>query len=146
MQALKEKDGYIFSKSVKTLSEKEKVWVLLPNDYREVKNSSGDVLYKIKECIDDFEYEIDDEKTVICYLAVFLTRLLQFKVLGNRFCSEDIFNFIRDFRVAKISDRKYMNLARNSNFIKELSAKTNLPLTSYFLSIGQIKKMLSHRF
>lgn len=277
MHALKEKDGYILSKSVKTLSEKEKVWVLLPNDYREVKNSSGDVLYKIKECIDDFEYEIDDEKTgrkrkvtftekrvvtfnptlakkqiyeikklvekaqnlktsqakkseygecakfvnfvaadkkgketdgkvkvtmnekainnarklagynmlvtselkmsdleiykayhnlwrieesfrimksesearpvylqkeetitghfLICYLAVLLTRLLQFKVLGNRFCSEDIFNFIRDFRVAKISDRKYMNLARNSNFIKELSAKTNLPLTSYDLRV-----------
>ena len=288
MHALKEGDGYIFSRSVKTLSEKEKVWVLLPNDYREVKNSSGDVLYKIKECIDDFEYEIDDEKSgrkrkvvftekrvvtfnptlakkqlyeinkliekaqnlrtsqakkseygecarfvnfvsadkkgketdgkvkvtlnddaienarklagynmlvtselkmsdqeiykayhnlwrieesfrimkseldarpvylqreetitghfLICYLAVLLTRLLQFKVFENRFCSEEIFSFIRDFRVAKISDRKYMNLTRNSSLIKELSKKTSLPLTSYFLSSGQIKKMLSHRF
>ena len=288
MHALKEGDGYIFSRSVKTLSEKEKVWVLLPNDYREIKNSSGDVLYKIKECIDDFEYEIDDEKSgrkrkvvftekrdvtfnptlakkqlyeinkliekaqnlrtsqakkseygecarfvnfvsadkkgketdgkvkvtlnddaienarklagynmlvtselkmsdqeiykayhnlwrieesfrimkseldarpvylqreetitghfLICYLAVLLTRLLQFKVFENRFCSEEIFSFIRDFRVAKISDRKYMNLTRNSSLIKELSKKTSLPLTSYFLSSGQIKKMLSHRF
>jgi len=288
MHALKEKDGYIFSKSVKTLSEKEKVWVLLPNDYREIKSSNGDVLYKIKECIDDFEYEIDDEKTgkkrkvtftekrvvtfnpalakkqiyeinklvekardlktsqakrseygecakfvnfvsadkkgketdgkvkvtmndqaienarklagynllvtselkmsdqeiykayhnlwrieesfrimkseldarpvylqkeetitghfLICYLAVLLTRLLQFKVLENKYCSEEIFAFIRDFRIAKISDRKYMNLARNSVFIKDLTKKTGLPLTSYFLSKGQIKKMLSHRF
>lgn len=288
MHALKEGDGYIFSRSVKTLSEKEKVWVLLPNDYREIKNSSGDVLYKIKECIDDFEYEIDDEKTgrkrrvtftekrvvtynptlakkqlyeinklvekaqnlrtsqakkseygecakfvnfvsadkkgketegkvkvimndnaienarklagynmlvtselkmsaqeiytayhnlwrieesfrimkseldarpvylqkeetitghfLICYLAVLLTRLLQFKVLENKYCSEEIFSFVRDFRVAKISDRKYMNLARNSTFIKDLTKKTALPLTSYFLSNGQIKKMLSHRF
>jgi len=288
MHALKEGDGYIFSRSVKTLSEKEKVWVLLPNDYREIKNSGGDVLYKIKECIDDFEYEIDDEKSgrkskvvftekrvvtfnptlakkqlyeinkliekaqnlrtsqakkseygecarfvnfvsadkkgketdgkvkvtlnddaienarklagynmlvtselkmsdqeiykayhnlwrieesfrimkseldarpvylqreetitghfLICYLAVLLTRLLQFKVFENRFCSEEIFSFIRDFRVAKISDRKYMNLTRNSSLIKELSKKTSLPLTSYFLSSGQIKKMLSHRF
>ena len=288
MHALKEKDGYIFSKSVKTLSEKEKVWVLLPNDYREIKSSNGDILYKIKECIDDFEYEIDDEKTgkkrkvtftekrvvtfnpalakkqiyeinklvekardlktsqakrseygecakfvnfvsadkkgketdgkvkvtmndqaienarklagynllvtselkmsdqeiykayhnlwrieesfrimkseldarpvylqkeetitghfLICYLAVLLTRLLQFKVLENKYCSEEIFAFIRDFRIAKISDRKYMNLARNSVFIKDLTKKTGLPLTSYFLSKGQIKKMLSHRF
>lgn len=288
MNALKEKDGYIFSKSVKTLSEKEKLWVLLPNDYREIKNSKGEILYKIKECVDDFEYNVDDEKNgrkkkviftekrvvtfnptlakkqlyeinklvekaqnlkmsqakkseygecakfvnfvsadkkgaetggkvkvtmneeaienarklagynmlvtselkmsdqeiykayhnlwrieesfrimkseldarpvylqkeetitghfLICYLAVLLTRLFQFKVLENRFCSEDIFNFIRDFRVAKISDRKYMNLTRNSVFIRELSMKTNLPLTSYFLSGGQIKKMLSHRF
>jgi len=288
MHALKERDEYIFSKSVKSLSEKEKVWVLLPNDYREIKNSNGDVLYKIKECIDDFEYEIDDEKTgrkrtvtvtekrvvtfnptlakkhlyeinrlvekaqnlktsqakkseygecakfvnfvsadkkgketdgkvkvtmndtaienarklagynmlvtselkmsdleiykayhnlwrieesfrvmkseldarpvylqkeetitghfLICYLAVLLTRLLQFKVLENKFCSEEIFTFIRDFRIAKISDRKYMNLARSNVFIKELTKKTGLPLTSYFLSNGQIKKMLSHRF
>ena len=288
MHALKEKDGYIFSKSVKPLPEKEKVWVLLPNDYREIKNSNGDVLYKIKECIDDFEYTVDDEKTgrkrkvtftekrvvtynpalakkqlyeinklvekaqnlrisqakkseygecakfvnfvsadkkgketdgkvkvamndaaienarklagynmlvtselkmsdqeiynayhnlwrieesfrimkseldarpvylqkeetitghfLICYLAVLLTRLLQFKALENKYCSEEIFSFIRDFRVAKISDRKYMNLTRNSTFIKELSKKTGLPLTSYFLTNGQIKKMLSHRF
>lgn len=288
MHALKERDGYIFSKSVKTLPEKEKVWVLLPNDYREIKNSNGDVLYRIKECIDDFEYEIDDEKSgkkrrvtftekrvvtfnptlakkqiyeinklvekaqnlktsqakkseygecakfvnfvsadkkgketdgkvkvtmndqaienalklagynmlvtselkmsdqeiyaayhnlwrieesfrimkseldarpvylqkeetitghfLICYLTVLLTRLLQFKVLESRYCSEEIFSFIRDYRVAKISDRKYMNLARNSIFIKDLTKKTGLPLTSYFLSNGQIKKMLSHRF
>lgn len=288
MHALKRKDGYIFSKSVKTLPEKEKVWVLLPNDYHEIKNGNGDVMYKIKECIDDFEYEIDDEKTgrkrrvtftekrvvtynptlakkqlyeinklvekaqnlrtsqakkseygecakfvnfvsadkkgketegkvkvimndnaienarklagynmlvtselkmsaqeiytayhnlwrieesfrimkseldarpvylqkeetitghfLICYLAVLLTRLLQFKVLENKYCSEEIFSFVRDFRVAKISDRKYMNLARNSTFIKDLTKKTALPLTSYFLSNCQIKKMLSHRF
>lgn len=287
MHALKEGDGYIFSKSVKMLSETEKVWVLLQDDYREVKSSNGDILYKIKECIDDFEYNITNEngskrkvkfrekrivtynptlakkqlyeinklvekakslkasqakkseygecakyvnfvsidkkgnetdgkvkvtmneeaieKTrklagynmlvtselkmsaqeiykayhnlwrieesfrimkseldarpvylqkeetitghfLICYLAVLLTRLLQFKILENKFCSADIFTFIRDFRVAKISDRKYMNLARNSSFIKTLSSKTKLSLTSYFLSIGQIKKMLSHRF
>jgi len=288
IHALKEKDGYIFSKSVKGLSEKEKLWVLLPSDYRKIRNSNGDVLYEIKECIDDFEYEIDDEKTgkkrkvivtekrvvtynptlakkqlyeinklvekaqnlktsqakkseygecakfvnfvsadkkgketggkvkvsmnndaiekarklagynmmvtselkmsdqeiynayhnlwrieesfrimkseldarpvylqkeetitghfLICYLAVLLTRLLQFKVLENKYCTEEIFSFVRDFRVAKISDRKYMNLARNSTFIKDLTNKTSLPLTSYFLSNGQIKKMLSHRF
>ena len=53
--AVKNGDGYIFSKSVKKLPEKEKTWVLLPNDYRDVKNAKGDVLYRIKECIDDYE-------------------------------------------------------------------------------------------
>jgi transposase len=115
-------------------------------------------LWRIEESFRIMKSELDarpvylqKEETItghflICYLAVLLTRLFQFKVLENRFCSEDIFNFIRDFRVAKISDRKYMNLTRNSVFIRELSMKTNLPLTSYFLSGGQIKKMLSHRF
>ena len=83
---------------------------------------------------------------LICYLAVLLTRLLQFKVLKNNYCTEDLFDFIRDFRVAQISDRKYINLSRATPFIKEFTALCNLPLTSYFLSNGEIKKMLSHRF
>lgn len=83
---------------------------------------------------------------LICYLAVLLTRLLQFKILKNNYSSEDLFEFVNDFRVAKISDRKYINLARGTTFIKEFSAHCNLPLTSYFLNEGEIKKMLSHRF
>lgn len=288
LHAVKNGDGYIFSKSVKQLPETERTWVLLPNDYRDVKNAGGDVLYRIKECVDDFEYKIKDPATgrfrsfkltekrivtynpklakkqiyeinkevekarllkvsqakrseygdcakyvvftsadkkgndtegkikvaineelikkslelagynmlvtsetsmkdkdiyeayhslwrieesfrimksqldarpvylqkentivghfLVCYLAVLLTRILQFKVLKNSYCSEELFEFIHNFRVAKISDRKYINLTRGSAFIKELAALTGLPLTSYFLSDGEIKKMLSHRF
>ncbi|MBQ6995697.1 MAG: IS1634 family transposase [Lachnospiraceae bacterium] len=285
--ALKAGDGYIFSKSVKQLPETERTWVLLDNDYKEVKNKDGQLLYKIKECVDDFAYDIkmengrkktvlfrekrvvtynpklaekqlfeidrliekarelkssqakkseygecskyvtfvsgnkDGEETdgkiivrmnnkaieksrslagynllvtsetkmnandiyeayhnlwrieesfrimksqldarpvylqkketitghfLICYLTVLLTRIFQFKVLGNKYCSEELFNFFKGFKVAKISDKKYINMSKLSNFIIELTEKTNLPLTSYFLSDGEIKKMLSHRF
>lgn len=286
--ALKNGDGYIFSKSVKQLPEIERTWVLLSNDYRDIKDNNGDVLYRIKECVDEFEYKFKDSETgkikkfkitekrivtfnpklakkqiyeinkevekakllkasqakrseygdsakyvifttadkkgndtngkikvtmnddlikrslelagynmlvtseismadkeiytayhnlwrieesfrimksqlnarpvylqkkdtitghfLICYLAVLLTRLLQFKVLKNNHCSEDLFEFVRDFRVAKISERKYINLSRGTVFIKNFASLCNLPLTSYFLSDGEIKKMLSHRF
>ena len=286
--ALKNGDGYIFSKSVKQLPEIEKTWVLLPNDYRDVKNVGGEVMYRIKECVDEFQYKFKDSDTglekkfritekrivtynpklakkqiyeinkevekarllkasqakkseygdsakyviftaadkkgnetdgkikvsmneelikkslelagynllvtseismsdkdvynayhnlwrieesfrimksqldarpvylqkkdtiighfLICYLAVLLTRLLQFKLLKSNYCSEDLFDFVHDFRVARISDRKYINLSRGTTFIKEFSTICNLPLTSYFLSEGEIKKMLSHRF
>ncbi len=287
LHALKAGDGYIFSKSVKTLPETEKTWVLLKNDYADVKNKKGEVLYRIKECVDDFTYTYTDEfghkksvklrekrvvtfnpklaekqkyeinrqvekakslkaceakkseygdsakyvsfitadkkgeKTdgkirvelndkaidnakklagynmivtseismpaseiyaayhnlwrieesfrimksqldarpvylqkeetitghfLICYLAVLLTRLLQIHVLNDKYGAEEIFDFIHDFRVAKVSDRKYINLARSSSFIKDLSVRTGLPLTSYFLGNGDINKMLSHRF
>ena len=53
--ALKNGDGYIFSKSVKQLPEIERTWVLLSNDYRDIKDDNGDVLYRIKECVDEFE-------------------------------------------------------------------------------------------
>ena len=287
LHALKAGDGYIFSKSVKTLSETEKTWVLLENDYVDVKNKRGEVLCRIKECVDDFSYSYTDnaghrktlkltekrivifnpklaekqkyeinrqvekaknlraceakkseygdsskyvtfistdkkgtkttgkvkveinEKAIenakklagynmiitseihmsaseiyasyhnlwrieesfrimksqldarpaymqkhetitghflICYLAVLLTRLLQIHVLKDQYGTEEIFDFIHDFRVAKISDRKYINLTRSSSFIRELSSRTGLPLTSYFLGNEDINKMLSHRF
>ena len=287
MHALKSGDGYIFSKSVKNLPETEKTWVLLENDYVDVKNKKGEVLYRIKDCVDDFSYTYTDdtghkktlkltekrivtfnpklaekqtyeinrqvekakklraceakkseygdsskyvtfvstdkkgtkttgkskveinEKAIenakklagynmlitseirmtaseiyaayhnlwrieesfrimksqldarpvfiqkqetitghflICYLAVLLTRLLQIHTLKDEYVTEEIFDFIRDFRIAKIADRKYINLTRSSSFIKELSCLTGLPLTSYFLGNEDINKMLSHRF
>lgn len=287
LHALKAGDGYLFSKSVKQLPETEKTWILLKNDYRNITNKKGEVLYCIKECVDDFSYTVTDkngkrrtfqlrekrvvtfnpglakkqvheinrqieraralkacqakkseygdcakyvtfitadkkgketdgkvkvimndeaikknlelagynllvtsetdmsgseiystyhqlwrieesfrimksqldarpvylqkEETItghflICYLTVLLTRLLQIKVLGNDPCSEELFNFFHDFRAAKVADRKYINLTRKSDFITSFAARTDLPLTSYFLSESQIKKMLSHRF
>lgn len=287
LHALKAGDGYLFSKSVKQLPETEKTWVLLKNGYRNVTNKKGEVLYCIKECVDDFSYTVTDkngkrrtfqlrekrvvtfnpglakkqvheinrqiekaralkacqakrseygdcakyvtfitadkkgketdgkvkvimndeaikknlelagynllvtsetgmsdseiystyhqlwrieesfrimksqldarpvylqkEETItghflICYLTVLLTRLLQIKVLGNDPCTEELFNFFHDFRAAKVSDRKYINLTRKSDFITSFATRTDLPLTSYFLSEAQIKKMLSHRF
>ena len=253
LHALKAGDGYIFSKSVKTLPDTEKTWVLLDNDYIDVKNRKGELLYRIKECIDDFSYTCTDDsghkKTVklvekrivtynpklaekqkyeinrqvekakrlqacqakkseygdsakyvsfvsankngektegkvkveinekaienarklagynmiitsethmaaseiyaayhnlwrieesfrimksqldarpvylqkketitghflICYLAVLLTRILQIYILKDQYGAEEIFDFIHDFRVAKVSDRKYINLTK----------------------------------
>lgn len=287
LHALKAGDGYIFSKSVKMLPDTEKIWVLLENDYVDVKNKKGEVLYRIKDCVDDFNYNYTDkdghrktlkltekrvvtfnpklaekqkleinrqvekakklraceakkseygdsakyvtfiptdkkgekmtgkvkveinEKAIenakklagynmivtseirmtaseiyaayhnlwrieesfrimksqldarpvfmqkqetitghflISYLSVLLTRLFQIYVLKDEYSTEEIFDFIHDFRVAKISDRKYINLTRSSSFIKDLTVQTGLPLTSYFLGNEDINKMLSHRF
>ena len=287
LHALKSGDGYIFSKSVKMLPETEKTWALLKNDYVAVKNKKGEVIYYIKDCVDDFTYNYTDkdghrktlkltekrivtfhpklaekqkheinrqvekakrlraceakkseygdsakyvtffsadrkgEKTtgkvkveinenaienakkltgynmivtseirmsasaiyaayhnlwrieesfrimksqldarpvfmqkqetitghfLVCYLSVLLTRLFQFHILKDEYGTEEIFDFIRDFRIAKISDRKYINLTRSSSFTKDLTARTGLPLTSYFLGNEYINKMLSHRF
>ena len=287
MHALRAGDGYLFSKSVKTLPETEKVWILLDNDYADVKDCKGNLLYRIKDCVDDFSYEYDDpengkrtvtlrEKRVvtynpklaekqlyeidrqvekarnlkaaqakksefgdsakyvsffaadekgyktdgkvkvemnetaienarklagynllvtselamssadiysvyhnlwrieesfrimksqldarpvylqkqdtitghflICYLSVLLMRIFQIYTLADKYSSEEIFDFIRDFRIVKVSDRKFINLARSSNFIKALASISGLPLTSFFLTLDDIKTVLSHRF
>ena len=59
-EALMNKDGYIFSKSVIKLSEKEKIWVDLENGYTET-YENGILVFKIKSCIDEFTYEHTDE-------------------------------------------------------------------------------------
>lgn len=54
-------DGYIFSKSVKQLPDKEKVWVLLENGYKPVYDSDGKIHYYWKECIEQFPYKYEDD-------------------------------------------------------------------------------------
>jgi len=59
--AKKAGDGYLFSKSVKTLPEKEKEWVLLKNDYVIVRSRNGKELYRYKSCVDKFPYTVEHE-------------------------------------------------------------------------------------
>lgn len=60
-------DGYIFSKSIhgKNLSEAEKKWILLEdndaNKWTSILDKKGNVLYKFKSCVDEFEYKFKDE-------------------------------------------------------------------------------------
>ena len=55
-------DGYIFSKSVhgRNLSDAERKWVLLSdgeaNEWHDVRDGSGRLKYRYKECVDDFRY------------------------------------------------------------------------------------------
>ncbi len=61
IQAVNNSDGYIFSKSVIQLPEKERVWVLLDNDYKDVKDEYGNTVYRYKSCIEDFDYSYKDD-------------------------------------------------------------------------------------
>ena len=56
-------DGYIFSRSIhgRSLSEKEKKWVLLENDknvWKDYRDKDGKLLYRLKSCVDTFSYQL----------------------------------------------------------------------------------------
>lgn len=283
---LLDKDGYIFSKSVKQMKKTEQEWVLLDQDYVSVTDEKGHVLYKYKECVDDFPYNLhlsdgttrevllrekrvvtynpslarkkkaeilrqvdkakrltlsaakkkeygDSAKYVtfkslgkdgkdtgkkvgvdlnldaidkdlelvgyncivtsevkmdaldiyriyhnlwrieesfrvmksyldarpvfvqkhdsivghflICYLSVLFMRLFQFRVLQDHASSEAVIQFMRDFRVVQVSDRKWINLTKSNSFIKAFAKQTKLPLTHYFLLPSHIKTILERR-
>lgn len=82
---------------------------------------------------------------LICYLTVLLERILQFKILKNKYSSSEIFEFVKNFNVAS-AEGKYINLARSNNFIKEFAEQTNLPLEHYILTQKKINKVLNYRF
>ncbi len=271
-------DGYLFSKSVKSLPDTEKVWVLLENDWNDVKDKNGKLLYRYKSCTGQFPYKIEKDgkfysvkltekrlltfnpslaskkryeihrmvekakalsaaqakKTefgdagkyinftdgdggkaviginqdaidkdlkfagynllvtsetdmqdqdiyntyhnlwrieesfkimksdldarpafcqkedtikghfLICYLTVLLERLLQFRILENRYGTNEIFQFLKDFKLTK-AETKYINTATSSEIINGLSSKFGLPLTHYYLSETQIKSILNYK-
>ena len=60
VSAILNKDGYIFSKSVKMLPEKEIIWLKSKNDWKNICDEQGNLLYKFKSCIDEFPYTITD--------------------------------------------------------------------------------------
>ena len=82
---------------------------------------------------------------LICYLTVLLERIFQFKVLENKYSTEEIFRFIKDFKVTK-AETKYINTTTSSNFINDLSKMLRLPLTNYYLTETQIKSILNYKF
>ena len=230
-------DGYLFSKSVKSLPEKEKTWVLLDNDdWKDVRSRDGTLLYRYKSCVEKFPYtfEIDGKKKtlcftekrlvtynpklaskkkyeiakqiekelkfagynmlvtsekdmddidiyntyhnlwrieesfrimksdldarpvflqkensikghfLICYLAVLLERIFQFKILDNQYSTHQIMKFIRSFKVVK-GESKYINVTASSEFIKEFENITNLPLTNYYLTERQIRQIFNYK-
>ena len=80
---------------------------------------------------------------LICYLTVLLERILQFKVLENKYSTSEIFDFMKDFRVTW-AETKYINTTTSTDFINGLAEKTGLPLMNYFLTKTQFKSILNY--
>lgn len=78
---------------------------------------------------------------LVCYLAVLLVRLLQVKVLGDAFCSEDVMGLLRGLNVCRASERRYVNVSRRTPIIEELAARTGLPLLHFNLTKGEVRKI-----
>lgn len=276
IEAIDNGDGYLFSKSVKTLPERERQWVLLDDGFETVFDQNGEPVYKIKECIDTFTYSYKDDygnvitrnikekRTVtynfslakkklmeinrmiekakahracqakkeeygesskymqflddqgksikpqlnqkaidkdkelagynmlvtseinmsskdiynayhqlwqieesfrimkseldtrpvylqkenrikghffICYTAVLLSRILQFKILENKYSASTIYDFMRKFRVVRINSTRFINLLTSKEFVTDLSKKLNQSITNYYLTDKQLNSI-----
>lgn len=78
LAAIKNGNGYLFSKSVKSLPEKEKAWVLLKNDWENVLDKNKKVIYRYKSCVDEFPYTYVDANGKKKTIQIKEKRLLTF--------------------------------------------------------------------
>ena len=66
---------------------------------------------------------------LICYLSLFLLRIVEIKCFKNEISSYELVNFMRDFRVVDKGDGTYINISQNQSVnekIKKLTGLTNL--------------------
>ena len=81
---------------------------------------------------------------LICYVAVLLERILQFKIFKNKYSSNELYNFFKKYKVIK-GKSEYTNTTSDNNFIRELTKFTNLPLRNLYLSPAQFERILNYK-
>ena len=81
---------------------------------------------------------------LICYLSLFLLRVLEIKVFKNRLSSYDLIHFMRDFRVVDKGDGSYINISRNQAVNEKIRDVTGLAnLDALFLSEKEIRNLFN---
>ncbi len=82
---------------------------------------------------------------LVCYLALFLLRVLEIKCFKNEVSTYDIISFIRDFRVVKKDDHTYINLSRNRDVNEKIKKATGLTnLDALYLSEREIDNLFGY--
>ena len=82
---------------------------------------------------------------LICYLSLFLLRVMEIKCFKNQINSYDLINFMRDFRVVDRGDGFYVNISRNqavNDKLKKLTGMTNLD--ALYLSKTEIENLFKN--
>lgn len=84
---------------------------------------------------------------LLCYIGTVLERILEFNILGSRFNHEKIIEFIRNFRVVRLSSKNYINLLTDRDEVGQFLAETITPeVTNANLTPAQISKLFSCKF
>ena len=79
---------------------------------------------------------------LICYLSLFLLRMMEIKCFKNKLSSYDLISFIRDFRVVDRGDGTYINISKDQTSnekIKDVTGLTNLD--ALFLTTKEINNL-----
>lgn len=83
---------------------------------------------------------------LICYLSLFLLRVLEIKCFENKVNSTDIIRFVRDFRIVKKDDKTWINLVHDREAVEKMKTVTGLTLLdALYLSDTEVSDLF-HKF
>ena len=82
---------------------------------------------------------------LICYLSLFLLRVLEIKIFKNKVSAYDLIHFMRDFRVVSRGDGSYINISRDQAANEKVKAVTGLAnLDALFLSEKEVENLFQN--
>ena len=143
-------DGYIFSKSVhgKNLSKKEKEWVLLENDVNVFENhtdKNGKLLYRLKSCVDTFEYSFEEKDpdtgmNIVRKFSVKEKRIVSYNpALAEKQKAEIMRMAAKACSYVSYRDITKEELGESSKYIKVVALDANGKKTKPEISVNQEK-------
>ena len=116
--ALKESDGYIFSKSVKMLPDIDKEWVLKENDkWTDVSDQSGKLLFKYKSVVDTFDYEFTDSNGTKKKFSIDEKRVITFNPSLYEKQKYEILKMVEKARKLAVSKAKKIEFGESSKYV-----------------------------
>ncbi len=143
-------DGYIFSKSVhgKNLSKKEKEWVLFENDVNVFENhtdKNGKLLYRLKSCVDTFEYSFEEKDpdtgmNIVRKFSVKEKRIVSYNpALAEKQKAEIMRMAAKASSYVSYRDITKEELGESSKYIKVVALDANGKKTKPKISVNQEK-------
>lgn len=82
---------------------------------------------------------------LICYLSLFLLRVLEIKVFKNEINSYDLIHFMRDFRAIKVEKDSFINISRNQAVNEKVQKLTGLTtLDALYLSRKEVENFFQN--
>lgn len=82
---------------------------------------------------------------LVCYISLFLLRVLELKCFKGNVNAYDIIGFIRDFRIVNKGDDNYINISKNQNANEKIKMVTGLTnLDALYLTKKEIDNLFQN--
>lgn len=82
---------------------------------------------------------------LICYLSLFLLRVLEIKCFNNKINSYDLINFMRDFRIVTNSRGTYTNISRCQSINEKVKSLTGLSnIDALYLTEKEVENLFNN--